>query len=845
MEILKDSVLSLVAESKTDSSDRDYVSEGLYMAAVALKNGGKRVISSDILGPTWFPGHGRRFNDTLLVGEDMASEGDYEVALTKGDVLSIDEMQKRIIDPSWRLNEATVDIMCDFTFIKQAPILNLLNGFEYLMDNVFKAAANLVSKKEGDEDPAWLVDAGILLKEEERKGTTVADVAMGRARRVVALFLGYTLIDILKWKYALAKRLMKRGISFESVPHNVQYERLTQLVEERVARFVNGEVEGSVSLKKKKKYAIPTVSNVLANVSASVEQGFYPRISGTFYEAILGYEIMSMFSPLISAEYFSLLSRSKNVYPPQSMRFERYVSDHSLTFSKNITEQERGWIRKERNRKRHPSEVVFASHPFLAKAIGGIFGPYKSKAATDALQREFSREFSPALAASVEDLEAHVVKKRQVNFSNFSVLRVSPSDSAARFSMYALWNSLFLSTGGLTFSVNGSRSRLLTQFVLKDLHALFSCARCEYGYLIKSLDTFSILEREKNFKGGGRQEMMGYLKLALEALDPLKAKEVKDHMAQAGGDSEGKLIAAILAANQESSAEDLGMEGKLRQKEEDTRVLQLYNIDKEAYMLEAGKYVKVSKGFAAMAFYLLYSSTATAPPPATLNPLDRSVFLLLARWGNIRFPTGNLWGAVKEDQKSASLIAFAALWSLRNAVRARRKIGNPLKPGTDFVPDTPGRPLSLLSALANRGTLATLLSNNYVDARNVDSENLLWRGLSELQGEAEIWTSGSSESVKRARSMLGGGSSSHMAKMVIEPSGTIPTTKYVRELFPITHMQQQQLQSGGGVTTQPSTPAPHPLSMVGKIALSVDDMKSFTKETYARLPYFPITPFDF
>ncbi|MPC63901.1 hypothetical protein E2C01_058009 [Portunus trituberculatus] len=703
----------------------------------------------------------------------MATLEDYKLAISGGDVMTVDEMRKRIIDPSWRLTEAAAEIMCDFTFIKQTPVLNLFNGFEYVMENVFNTTANLVSKSDGDEDPVWRVDAGMLLKE-ERIGTTVADVAIGRARRVVALFLGYTLVDILKWKNVVSSRLQARGMnSFESMPTNIDYARLVQRLEERITNFIEGTLEDGVS---GRAYAIPTVSNVLANVSAAVEEGFYPRVEGTFYEAILGYEIMSLLSPLISAEYFTLLTRSKNVNPPSSMWLERYVDDPNVMLPRTITERENEWLRTERARNKHSSEVTFANHPFLSKAIDGLFGPRRSQVALEALHREADRENAASFNSSA--MERHVVKKRQVNFSNFSVLRVSPPNSAARFSMYVLWNSLFLSTGGLLFSVNGTRNRLLAQFVLKDLHALFSCVKCEYGLLLKSLDTFATLERENMLSGTGREEIINHLKTALEALDP--------SITIAGSDATvGDMIAAILATNQETGDEDLGVQGKLRQKEQDASVLNLYKVDKEAYMLEAAKYVNVSKGFTDLAFYLLYASTATAPPAVTSTPMDRAVFLLLTRWGNTRrFPTENLWGPRESDQNTSSLLAFAAFWALRNAVRARRKIGDPLRSGTGFVPDTPGRPLSLLSALDKRCILDTLLTNNYVKAHNVDSKNLFWRGLNEMQGESEIWSSGSNESVKRARRDLAEGNMSHLAKLVVEPSGMIPEATYVRELFP-------------------------------------------------------------
>ena len=247
-----ESILALVAEAANDALPRDYVSEGLYAAAGALncdQNNKRIVLSSNILGPTWFSDTALRFNSKMTTGAGPATKEIYRRAVASGQILSLDEMMSRIIDPSWRLTEAGAEEMTEFGFLKQALLLNVLNGFEYIMSNVFKSASELVSafssfnhnKIENEKSPSWLVDSGILLRNSGSSGnTSTADVAVGRARRVVGLFC-YTLIDILKWKKAISERTAARGlIPFESMPPDAPYERLITLIEDRGKNFIEG-----------------------------------------------------------------------------------------------------------------------------------------------------------------------------------------------------------------------------------------------------------------------------------------------------------------------------------------------------------------------------------------------------------------------------------------------------------------------------------------------------------------------------------------------------------------------------------------------------------------------------
>nr|AKS10622.1 wsv327-like protein [Metopaulias depressus WSSV-like virus] len=772
-------VLALVAESKRDAVAREYVSEGLYATARVLnsdQDNAPRVLSSDILGLTWFSKNQQQFTAGISTGRGPVTKRSFDQAVIDGDILSLDEMMSRVIDPSWRLSERAAEELTDFGFLKQAPILNLLNGFEYMMYNVFRSAADLVvSSSSGppNKRPTCLVDSSMLLKNE----SSTADVAVGRARRVVALF-SYTLIDILKWKKAVSERLQNRGLPpFPSIPLHAPYDHLIQLITERGTKFIEGLIEEDVCADT----LVPSVTAVLAAAVASAEDGFFPRISGTFYESILGYKIMSMLSVLISAEYGALISRIKRVGNTVHGHLERYVLDPEIEIpSERVTEEEKRWIRVERERRdglkdwEREVETAFKQHEYLGAAIDLEPTAYNDDVAIKALHREVTRTMKEHSITSPAAAVARVcsISIRQPLFSNFSIMRVRSRDSAARFSMYAIWNTLFLATGGLTSSIaetNSVRSRLLLNFFLKDLHALFSCTRCEYGFMLKTLDTFSMWEEEKSNDGEGDEELRKVLAAALQSLTATMGPQNNTTK------TVGQLVHDILAyinPGDELNTAALAVTGKMRIQKLDNDVRELYTSDRREYAVQGSSYVSVSKGFAALAFYLLYSSAATAPrlPTNAATLLDRAVILLLGRWGSLRFPTHNLWRGGINDKTSFPLLAFASIWALRNAVRARRYVDDPSN--ITFVP---GRPLTILEELSSVKNLTAVLNNNYILSENIDSQKLVWKAIEELETESEVWASDSNKNVRRARRDMDF-SSVKRSELVKEPAGLVPTT---------------------------------------------------------------------
>ena len=262
------------------------------------------------------------------------------------------------------------------------------------------------------------------------------------------------------------------------------------------------------------------------------------------------------------------------------------------------------------------------------------------------------------------------------------------------------------------------------------------------------------------------------------------------------------------------------------------------------YAVEGAKYVLVSKGFTALAFYLLYASVATSPdlPISPPSGLERAVVLLLARWSSLRFPTHNLWRD-KNDERSSSLLAYAAFWALRNAVHARRNVDD--STNTTFIP---GRPLTLLEALQSSKNLEAILKNNYVSPANITAQKLMWKAMEELENESEVWSAGSKENVRRARQDMNF-NALRRSELVKEPAGFVPTTSSYTVssfLFPSQKREMLERQSLGATPSAEKGKklATHPLTTIGQISLSFDDLKNFSKQTYTKLPAFPLTPFD-
>nr|BDT62644.1 MAG: wsv327-like protein [Metapenaeus ensis nimavirus]GBG35464.1 wsv327-like protein [Metapenaeus ensis nimavirus] len=855
-------VFALVAETKGDEGLRDYVSEGLYVTARALhsrQTNLPRVLSSNILGSTWFGDVAQNFSPRLTTGLGPARMDDYEAATSSGDILTVDEMAARVMDPSWRLTEAATEKMTDGGNLRLFPILNLLNGFEYMMSNIFHSAARLAAATPSDLKthwgrPTWLVDASMLLKNDNATQTSTADVAMGRARRTVAI-LTLTLIDILYWK--------KKTIGEAGLSKQPQYfDELIKLISERGEGFIEGTLGDDMvsSPSSSLSLLVPSVTTTLTSVITS-SKGSLPLISGTFYEAILGYNIVSRLTPLISSEYQLLISSMADHVNDSSTStsLEKYVVDPTLEVpNKSVTEEQKKWIRLERERRNKLSdsqrkiEAAFKNHAYLSAAID-MEPSTHGDVAMKVLHREVEREMvTRNITSPTEALYImYSSGSRQPLFSNFSVSRVRPADSSARFSMYAMWNTLFLAAGRMLPPILSSaakipvvssvtRCRLFVNFFLKDLHALFSCIRCERGFMIKTLDTFSFLELEKKMPGEGKRQMLGSLRAALDSLCPVT--NGASHRQGVSEHSLGKLIRAILSCSlpENGGVQTIAAQGKARIRKLDSELRELYTSDRNAYKAEGIKYVSVSKGFTVLAFYLLYSAAATASGEirkgavSSFKPIEQTILALLHRWCNPRFPTANLWRQnLTNDAISAPLLACAGVWALRNAVRARRDVSD-ITNGI-FIP---GRPLTLPEALSSSTSMHNLLTNSYLRADNVDSGNLVWEALKEMEAESEVWAALSNAKISTIQRMIEG-PEMRKSELIVEPVGRIPTT--TTEMAPkLGHPSPGKKRT----TSSGNHDLLHSAALTGQLSLSVADLSKMTKQTYSTMNSFPLTPYD-
>ena len=854
----------MAAETKTDASPRDYVSEGLFMTCTALDRGEtlvRRAVSTDILGPSWFTEDEREFSAGLYTAPSSISCARYRNAVRENEILTLQQMRDKTVDPSWRLSEKAAGLLSDTGFLKHTPILNILNGFEILMDNILRAAAEMAHESSfGDTGPTSLekrasfkVDASLILT---RGNVSMADLALGRARRTVAV-LSYALIDVLNWKWAVSSQLSNSGVAaFATMPPNAPYRELVRAISERAARFIKGlDATPYVVGENGKRYVVPSISTVLTAMVASSEDGFTPRVSGAFYESLYGYEIMTQLYALVAVEAKEVLTRASK--SPEDDALEKYVvADPAVDIpSTSVTEEEKTWIAKERERRNAREDWQAAAEEAVARMYPGIdIRPVLTSAkdnlvttAVSSFHREIKRDldvrgYDTPISEAVERVCSPL--NRQYFFSNYSVMRARPGNSAARFSMHVMWNVLFLATGGVTSSAaasaNGVRSRLLLQFFLKDLHSLFNCVKCEMGFVTKILDTFTILEIERESQGVGESYLKRVLGEALKSLTGNGDTVAVDL-------SVGATIESILSSGIMSTSDITTASGKVRQELEDNEIRRLGQRDPVAFAKECSLFVDVSKGFAALAFYCLYAAAASTPPIAgdvsRLQSLDAAVVLLISRWGRLSFPSCAV--PVSKPQNGA-LVAFAGVWALRNAVRARRNVADDggVRRGVYMVGggEIPGRPMSLAEALPSK--VAAVVANEFMKKEFIDKGKLWQLAISEMQSESEVWISAGRKPEYRAIPGIGLGEIKR-AELLTEPSGVIPTTssdQVSKVLLPPASSESRTARNGQRDTPE-NTPY-HPLSVVGEISLSLNELRSITKETFSKLPYLPITALD-
>lgn len=135
-------------------------------------------ISSDILGATWFdssPASTVPLKGPLKRGKMLSGEAGYASLL---DAIGGDA--KRTLRTQWKISELGCKLLTDFKFLKEVPILTILNTFEMVMRGVIFSANELsvnYGQGRGDVDVVFMVE----------NQASKQEMAVGRMRRWVSL----------------------------------------------------------------------------------------------------------------------------------------------------------------------------------------------------------------------------------------------------------------------------------------------------------------------------------------------------------------------------------------------------------------------------------------------------------------------------------------------------------------------------------------------------------------------------------------------------------------------------------------------------------------------------------
>ncbi|KAK3874382.1 hypothetical protein Pcinc_020677 [Petrolisthes cinctipes] len=624
-----------------------YVSEGL---AELLDEGEEVdiVVSSSALGPTWFSTpRSAHMIGGLRKARPLSSAN--AAAATASRVES-----SAHLDPKWVLSECGCSILTDFRYIRQAPVLTVLNGFELTMRSILLSASSR--------------DSVVMAKNQVSK----QELVVGRMRRCAALMC-YSLIETLVWKSK-----MSESATIESIPSKdeVDYHALATAIKQRCDEFVQGEEEATED--NSRRYAEPSLTTFVSMVTKGIFSSFYsmPRIKGAFYESVLGVSrVMVHLRTIMSAEYYNLLqmvqeAEKKGILMPEH-RLERIVENPSNDDESEdgLTEDELKWVALERNRRiHHRNSLEFGMEkavplgvsvrPTLKCNIGEL-----DTRALSSLYRELQAE---GFVESPYEAVKRVFSGRHVLHSNFDV-SFNPF-----FSFYTLWNWLFLSTGALFNSPSNPVTRdILVNVITKDMHALLVCPRCYEGFVTKHKDTCKLVEYTKQ----------GLARLRMDLQDVMYAFTLKDSEET----DENELFKSVLLYNNAG----------LNISQTDEIINKMSTSAKKTYAIRA---ISASRGFAAIGIYSLLSSMKLDNLPASdIQGVD-----LLNRWSlsedvlyAISFGGGSGGPSTVKDRDMTTM-AFIGLWALRNAVRLRRDVHD----RTNYTDSSlPSSPMTLSSAL--------------------------------------------------------------------------------------------------------------------------------------------------
>lgn len=626
------------------------------------------VVSSDVIGPTWFP---EAVDVELTEGLKKAPPLPLREAIEMASNVSVPASEW--LDPRWGLSERACRLLTDIGFVRQAPVLNILNGFEIAMRSIVASAGKTNSNIDN------------VLRAENQ--VSRQELAVGRVRRCVALMC-YSLIDTFVWK----DRMIRAG-GAPGIQAGVNYRDLASLVKRRCDAFLRGEeltTSGRTT-------ALMSLTTFISLLSSGGLRGTKTALKGTFYEVILGGHSTSLQS-VVAAEYNNLLSATdeaekRGFFSGMGQgHLEKMVNGEVV---ERASEDEKKWANLEQVRRRGRTADMASAEkavplavtirPTLIKRVNGEVG--FDTGSLECLYEATANGTVPFTS---------LASTRKVLHSNFDV-SYNPY-----FSFYALWNWMFLATGSLYNSPSNPMTKnLLVAVLTKDMHAILLCPRCHEGFVAKNEETCRLLDYTKE----------GLSRLKMDLRDVLYAMTLRSP----NDASENELFEKIITHEDPRSVAQL-----------DNNLKNMSETPRKVYAIRA---IGASRGMAAIGMYSLLSSVKTEG----LHDNDIEQVQLLNRWSiskNVVYLITDSKRDTAVADRDRATKAFIGIWALRNAVRLRRDVTDPTNYETLTLPSAPV-PLSSVLKQKTRFVSDAFIGSPYV----ADFKNQFVEVLSEFKDD--------------------------------------------------------------------------------------------------------------
>ena len=708
-----DRFLVLTTEKETAEHIPGFISEGLLTAGCHNKRARRGT-----------PGDLKVMYPPTSSGVDIRSAETF---------LGFKHLEQKYLDPTWVLRGHLAEHMTNTAHLKTYPVLNLLNGFESVMEKMAFLYADTQANLGTVDNVNYRTEGDSFLA--------------SRILRMATLVLGYGLVDILMWKGyvagALNARVAQRDnrprvLQIPHIPSHVDYGRIALMIQTRVVEVVEAGA-GGIAFMKRYSY----------------------KVLGSFFEVFLGGEISVLLEPVIQAEYMDLIETAPydteiaatfNVKDPKTGEIHREENSHQhlvghvfdLKGERDhvLNPKQLSWVEKERKRPYTLSGRSYLKHGYLAQTI-------YCKSILDTVPPSETED-----SVSGDEFFRTRVGTKIPKFGNYDVDRLDGPEYGGRSnavtrrttSHYSLWNMFIICSGGFFTLGNGLkqtpfyRNSLFLKCVTSDLHSIFFCQRCQRGYESKMFDISNAASTWTNPES---------LELALAAivakdislfytvLETIKATKISQQNPE---EYVCLLVRQILTAVQ-SGAKTMShcdMDKAVTTLDQrDASLKVMAKQDASLYRSVCLDMFKASKAFSFIAMYCVYYAAAVAATDISNgkdvgSPVDTVVPPLLPNI--MSFPSPPNLHPRELDVQTSKYVLLVFVWALRNAVRMGRDV-------TDESNSIlcPGTPLALRTIMTDTSH-GDLLSNSVLDPSSMACRQLVNSFLSDFESNNDIVT---------------------------------------------------------------------------------------------------------